>query len=145
MRVCVIIKFLVRSRGGPELTPAMAPPSDIKLSNFHNGGGSSSITTKEEYLTYGSPYARSMREPQYHDQRQPRFHRFLESFKRDDNLSFFPSHHLSQVNSLASQRRYGPHYYDLRLAALESANTGLARKLKGRHLQMIAIGGSIGA
>jgi amino acid transporter len=27
---------------------------------------------------------------------------------------------------------------------LETANSGLARELKGRHLQMIAIGGSIG-
>jgi hypothetical protein len=32
----------------------------------------------------------------------------------------------------------------LRLATLENAHSALARKLKGRHLQMIAIGGSIG-
>ncbi|KAI0478724.1 amino acid permease [Xylariaceae sp. FL0804] len=38
----------------------------------------------------------------------------------------------------------GPHPYDLRLAALQTAQSHLARKLKGRHLQMIAIGGSIG-
>lgn len=30
------------------------------------------------------------------------------------------------------------------VAAQRTANTGLVRKLKGRHLQMIAIGGSIG-
>jgi amino acid transporter len=115
----------------------MAPPRDIELNPLQN------LKAKEESLTHGSSH--SMRDPEfYNDQPPPRFQRFLDGFKRDTSLSFFPSDHLSQVNSNASQRRYGPHYYDLRLAALESANTGLARKLKGRHLQMIAIGGSIG-
>ncbi|KAK2589392.1 histidine permease [Conoideocrella luteorostrata] len=41
-----------------------------------------------------------MREPDYFDeQAPPRFHRFIDSFKRDENLSFFPSDHLSNVNS----------------------------------------------
>ncbi|KAG8421294.1 hypothetical protein J3458_003184 [Metarhizium acridum] len=115
----------------------MAPPRDIELNTVHNS------KIKEESFTHGSSH--SMREPEYYDDRpSPRFQRFLDGFKRDTSLSFFPSDHLGQVNSHASQRRYGNHYYDLRLAALESANTGLARKLKGRHLQMIAIGGSIG-
>jgi len=35
-------------------------------------------------------------------------------------------------------------YYDAKAAAWNTANTALVRKLKGRHLQMIAIGGSIG-
>ncbi|KAG8406249.1 hypothetical protein J3459_019251, partial [Metarhizium acridum] len=114
----------------------MAPPRDIELNTVHNS------KIKEESFTHGSSH--SMREPEYYDDRpSPRFQRFLDGFKRDTSLSFFPSDHLGQVNSHASQRRYGNHYYDLRLAALESANTGLARKLKGRHLQMIAIGGSI--
>ncbi|KAF4999889.1 hypothetical protein FGRMN_2127 [Fusarium graminum] len=34
-------------------------------------------------------------------------------------------------------------YYDLRAANAKTANTALARELKGRHLQMIAFGGSI--
>ncbi|CAK7272969.1 histidine permease [Sporothrix epigloea] len=37
------------------------------------------------------------------------------------------------------------HFYDLQSAAMATANTRLSRELKGRHLQMIAIGGSIGA
>ncbi|KID66738.1 Amino acid/polyamine transporter I, partial [Metarhizium hybridum] len=115
----------------------MAPPRDIELNTVHN------FKAKEESFTHGSSH--SMREPEYYDnQPPPRFQRFLDGFKRDTSLPFFTNDHLSQVNSHASQRRYGNHYYDLRLAALESANTGLARKLKGRHLQMIAIGGSIG-
>ncbi|KXJ92444.1 amino acid permease [Microdochium bolleyi] len=35
-------------------------------------------------------------------------------------------------------------YYDVRTANMHTAHSFLARKLKGRHLQMIAIGGSIG-
>ncbi|OAA59069.1 amino acid permease [Niveomyces insectorum RCEF 264] len=38
----------------------------------------------------------------------------------------------------------GGHYFDMRSANLATANSGLSRELKGRHLQMIAIGGSIG-
>lgn len=34
--------------------------------------------------------------------------------------------------------------YNMRRAAVQTANTALVRQLKGRHLQMIAIGGSIG-
>ncbi|KAM0433474.1 hypothetical protein ACHAPT_004354 [Fusarium lateritium] len=38
----------------------------------------------------------------------------------------------------------GDRHYDLRAANAKTANTALARELKGRHLQMIAFGGSIG-
>jgi amino acid transporter len=34
--------------------------------------------------------------------------------------------------------------FDANQAAYNTANTALVKKLKGRHLQMIAIGGSIG-
>lgn len=35
-------------------------------------------------------------------------------------------------------------HYDMHAANTKTANTALARDLKGRHLQMIAFGGSIG-
>lgn len=40
--------------------------------------------------------------------------------------------------------RGGQRYFDLRTANSKTASSLLARELKGRHLQMIAIGGSIG-
>ncbi|KAG6003518.1 hypothetical protein E4U21_001918 [Claviceps maximensis] len=132
-----------------------SPSRDIELNDF-------SPPLKKDSFTHGSSYSMRGQDFYYHDDDHgetalPRFHRFLDSFKRDENSSFFPTSHLSQVDSYSHPvtatasattsmgiRRLGPHYYDLHMAALESAHTGLARKLKGRHLQMIAIGGSIG-
>lgn len=66
--------------------------------------------------------------------------RFLDDFKRNDGDRFFPEHHLSPANS----RTHSHHDYGGHFAELEIAQSGLARRLKGRHLQMIAISGSIG-
>lgn len=38
----------------------------------------------------------------------------------------------------------GDRHYDLRAANAKTATTALARELKGRHLQIIAFGGTIG-
>lgn len=60
--------------------------------------------------------------------------RLFESFKRDPNLTATPK------GVIGSNGRV----YDGGSAAQATAISPLARKLKGRHLQMIAIGGSIG-
>lgn len=58
--------------------------------------------------------------------------KWFDTFRRANKPSF----------ESASIHRYG--VYNERRAALHTANTSLARKLKTRHLHMIAIGGSIG-
>lgn len=110
----------------------MTPPSDAGLNT---------LKMKEESLTHGSSF--SMREPEYEDDALPGYwDRFVDGFKRDPSSSIFPA---DPVSNLEGGRMYdGQHYYDIQYATLETANSGLARKLKGRHLQMIAIGGSIG-
>ncbi|EMC91393.1 hypothetical protein BAUCODRAFT_326683 [Baudoinia panamericana UAMH 10762] len=60
--------------------------------------------------------------------------RFIDGFKRDPNA------HATPKGAVGADGRV----YDVEGAAAATANTGLQRSLKGRHLQMIAIGGSIG-
>lgn len=127
-------------------------PPDIEM-NILNG--------KEDSLTQGSTW--STREPsrgsrgQRHSATAP-FGRWIEGFRRDPNRRFTPKgaiHQLGEgamggmddmdeLNNVATRERRGAHYFDLHAANVGTANTNLARELKGRHLQMIAIGGSIG-
>lgn len=65
--------------------------------------------------------------------KEPWKRRFIDSFKRDPNAA---------VTKPAETGGKGG--FDHAAAAAATANSGLARKLKGRHMQMIAIGGSIG-
>jgi amino acid transporter len=92
-----------------------------------------------------------------------RITRFIDSFRREEGTSnnSFAFHvtdadadHDGEDGGFAPPRRpsdvavvrehQGGRYYDLRSANAKTASTLLARELKGRHLQMIAISGSIG-
>jgi amino acid transporter len=65
---------------------------------------------------------------------EPMMRRFLDSFKRD------PHAHIVPIDAIGRDGKV----YDVEIAAQATADSPLARKLKCRHLQMIAIGGSIG-
>jgi amino acid transporter len=84
------------------------------------------------------PYSgKASSEPDYGETthlRQTFAWRVIDSFKRDPTLNITPSGAVG-----ANGRVFQPED-----AALATANSPLARKLKSRHLQMIAIGGSIG-
>ena len=60
--------------------------------------------------------------------------RSVKSFKRD------PKRRISRAEHLGADGRV----FDVQQAARATAETPLTRRLKGRHLQMIAFGGSIG-
>lgn len=64
---------------------------------------------------------------------------WAESFRRD------PKGRMTPNNAFVGGRDLqGRNYFDLRAANYRTAHPLLAKELKGRHLQMIAIGGSIG-
>jgi amino acid transporter len=69
-----------------------------------------------------------------YDQHRGLMTRMVDSFKRDPNM------HATPKGAVGANGKV----FDVEHAAAATAESPLARKLKGRHLQMIAIGGSIG-
>jgi len=99
-----------------------------------------------------------------------RMGRFIDSFRREEGSYPVHAHHGHHANvnpnfafsvtdadsnepyrddptarpPVVVRQHQGERYYDIRAANAKTASTLLARELKGRHLQMIAISGSIG-
>lgn len=128
------------------------------------------VGIKKDSITQGSSWSVPA-EPPYDDQPESALRRWFDSFKRDPHRRVLPKYPvpgsinddnglggresgfsiggIEELESMRSSRdhsdhNYGPHYFDLHAANISTANTMLARELRGRHLQMIAIGGSIG-
>lgn len=104
----------------PRMANVMAKPTDTSDSSSGEGSGSGIVT---------APYIEKPAE------KDPFRRRAWDSFKRD------PDAHITKRGQVGANGLV----FDLESAAQSTAESGLARKLKGRHLQMIAIGGSIGS
>jgi amino acid transporter len=83
---------------------------------------------------YSSPSGSATEVGHNYDQPRSWSARFVDSFKRDPNA------HATPPGTVGADGKV----FDVENANLATADSGLSRHLKGRHLQMIAIGGSIG-
>ena len=106
---------------------AKKPYQDAKEAAFTSSPESGSVDSN----TFG------ITEPIYDDKLETRGNwprRVIDGFKRDPHRRATPIGAISGPGGV----------FDVETAAQNTADSPLARKLKGRHLQMIAIGGSIG-
>jgi hypothetical protein len=74
-----------------------------------------------------------------------RWDRFLDGFKPDSSRVCRSKAAAAAAAESSTAADAGAKGYDVEAAVEATSQSPLARKLKGRHLQMIAIGGSIGA
>lgn len=115
------------------------------------------LTFKEDVhsLANGESLSMVMREPVYEmPRRRGALRSFLETFRRDSHARMTPGHAFvgshgnmsadSLPTAAHAREHHGRNYYDIQAANYRTAHPLLAKELKGRHLQMIAIGGSIG-
>lgn len=116
------------------------------------------LNFKEDYtLANGESYI--MREPTYEmPRKEGPWRTWVNSFRRDPHSRMTPKNAFTANPEWPAaypgergedvvgevREHMGRNYFDLRAANYRTAHSLLARELKGRHLQMIAIGGSIG-
>jgi len=124
---------------------------DLELNRLPGGA------TGRQASIYNRPGTALDRQPPAGSGFRGHAHRFVDSFRREDGMSANnlgsadfqmtdagPDHHHQYGGAGYSGGSGVPRYYDVRSANAKTASSLLSRELKGRHLQMIAIGGSIG-
>ncbi|KND89427.1 General amino-acid permease GAP1 [Tolypocladium ophioglossoides CBS 100239] len=104
--------------------------------------------SRGQFTTTTSYSVSTMPRPAKSSRKQSLGRRWADSFRRVPGLPI-SGHHGYHINDglpgpVQVGAQAGDRFYDLRAANARTANSALARDLKGRHLQMIAIGGSIG-
>jgi len=149
----------------------MLPDVEMNRYSYKDEGSAATTTVAGAGAVRGGSSIFSAREPAYLYESRPRdrrergrdaVSRWVDSFRRDPNRRITPKivihsrEDRDRVSGMRQDEEGGDfndetelesprgHYFDLAAANYSTANTGLARELKGRHLQMIAIGGSIG-
>nr|RBR02299.1 hypothetical protein FVER53263_10131 [Fusarium verticillioides] len=149
-----------------EILAATAVGNIVALGSFLRDSGVKRKKFKESNSYSGYSNSRSQSQPtkltrtahsQWEDEDHvhPRDAQTMQSFNVEMGSSWSIRAHKPRSSWLHSFRRADPlpgyhpsdapeRYYDLRAANAKTANTALARELKGRHLQMIAFGGAIG-
>ncbi|KAK3948635.1 amino acid permease-domain-containing protein [Pseudoneurospora amorphoporcata] len=140
-------------------------PTDIEMAACGSTGGRDSSAHRISWSTrepFGVGHVPAWARGRH--RQDPPLRRFIDSFKRDPIRRISThgiyghghpeqyrdsDHHAADSSDAYSseiprEQNHGSHYFDLHAANVRTANTSLARELKGRHLQMIAIGGSVG-
>lgn len=107
--------------------------------------------TYELRSTSSSPYEVGQMEPA-DEEPTSSWQRLVDGFRRDPhaavNAELLETVSAGMANGAVAARQrdaWGRETFDVEGAATATANSPLARSLKSRHLQMIAIGGSIGS
>lgn len=110
----------------------------VEMSELSADKSRNQFTTTTSYAVSSTP------RPTKLSRQQSLGRRWIDSFRRVEGVPI-TGHHGYHINDgLPEPAQVGDRFYDVRAANARTANSGLARDLKGRHLQMIAIGGSIG-
>ncbi|GJN76625.1 hypothetical protein PLIIFM63780_000111 [Purpureocillium lilacinum] len=111
------------------------------LSADKSRGQFTTTTTSYSISTTGRPTRSSARKP---TSTASLGRRWVDSFRRVEGVPIggHDGYHIN--DGMPDPAQVGDRFYDLRAANARTANSALARDLKSRHLQMIAIGGSVG-